>query len=839
MMMLGFHQKCYGIVDIPPGDEPWYCDWCTGGSRTTYNKGLYCCHYKNDKSARRLINEAKPNEQQFVHVQCAAWIPDVDTSQIPFITTNPKLRAAFTMCEFCGARFGYQVRCSYVEKGVMCESAFHPMCAIRYRFLAPPPTYNTKFNEVLCPKHISMAKLPVASIVVPRKRRRRESTVSKIVPPVEKEDRRQSLPIHMLIHPTVPDGQEGQAAADKNAVEQNLSPPSYRNIAPAQSDKHRKEMLLKGKAVDVPKRHRSKKFRAGRLPKALTDDASEVSSSDEYLASLMIPTYTRRGRPRVHPIVAGGRFMKARARAEAKASAAAEAEAKARDTNNIVDASDIEEDIIVNEGDLDTNEATLPSKSANKELETPHKDKQNALDELAIMADLADKIAQVDSDKSNSDTESERMIGKSNGQTDTPHPATRSKTAKSKQPVPTESPVMQVDSRLISSPSANNLHPPMPHQPEQISTRRPTIRVKPFAGSYPSVISNVRGSTYYPLSAGSRMSGGINGYAGMSTTTAEPPSTASNTARLSEEQETWIKESHSMLRKQNSILSEIQKALKDMNSQPTREARKAMSTISSLSALVNSTSAQQAPSTFAVSNGTGNNFAASRPPSPDIAKAAGNGFSTSAIPQLDSSPQLPRPALSVNQLYKKGTSVSAEGNSGSSETSGSLGSASPENPQLPKHAAGSLASLPNNIGAAETGVGLGLSTDSHTKTPLSTQTEKENGKKLAETQEELDELKNNMMYVIKRVNMAQTLLDMLTKPQKDSQAVTASAGSASTGSASAGSASDASASAADDNVNSPAFKMLVGDLKQLGALSKDNIREYMKVFVRSLEANEN
>ncbi|KAJ2520347.1 hypothetical protein H4217_002113 [Coemansia sp. RSA 1939] len=789
----------------------------------------------NDKSARRLVNEAKPNEQQFVHVQCAAWIPDVDTSQIPFITTNPKLRAAFTMCEFCGARFGYQVRCSYIENGVMCESAFHPMCAIRYKFLAPPPTYNTKFKEVLCPKHISMAKLPVASIVVPRKRRRRESTVPKIAPPVEKEDRRQSLPIHMLIHPTVLAEQEGQAAADKNAVEKNLPPPSFRNIAPAQSDKHRKDMLLKGKAFDVPKRHRFKKLRAGRLPNTLTDDASELSSGDEYLASLMVPSYTRRGRPRVHPIVAGGRFMKERARAEAKAKARAAAEAKAKKSSNIVDDSDIEEDIIVDEGDLDTNETTSRSKSANKELGSLLKDKQNALDELAIMADLADKIAQIDSAESNSDTESERMVDKSNGQKDTPRPTTRSKTAKSRQPVPTQLPAMQAGPRLVSSPSANHLHPPpMPHQPEQMSARRPTIRVRPFTGSYPSVISNVRGSAYYPLSAGSRTSGGINGYGGMSTTTAEPPSTASNTARLSEEQETWIKESHSMLRKQNSILGEIQRALKDMNSQPTRDARKAMSTISSLSALVNSTSAQQAPSAFAVSNGMGNNFATSRPPSPDIAKAAGNGFGTSVTPQLNSSPQLPRPALSVNQLYKKGTSVSAEGNSGSSETSGSLGSASPANLQLPKHAAGSLATLPNSVATAETGVGLGLSTDSHTKTPLSAQVDRGNDRKLAETQEELDELKSNMMYVIKRVNMAQTLLDMLTKPQKDSQIVTASAASASDASA-----SPAAAGAADDNVNSPAFKMLVGDLKQLGALSKDNIREYMKVFVRSLEANEN
>ncbi|KAJ2344076.1 hypothetical protein GGH91_002994, partial [Coemansia sp. RSA 2671] len=38
---LSFHQKCYGIADIPPGDEPWYCDCGRFGYQ------LHCAHVEN------------------------------------------------------------------------------------------------------------------------------------------------------------------------------------------------------------------------------------------------------------------------------------------------------------------------------------------------------------------------------------------------------------------------------------------------------------------------------------------------------------------------------------------------------------------------------------------------------------------------------------------------------------------------------------------------------------------------------------------------------------------------------------------------------------------------
>ncbi|KAJ2855706.1 hypothetical protein GGI22_004039, partial [Coemansia erecta] len=107
-----------------------------------------------------------------------------------------------------------------------------------------------------------------------------------------------------------------------------------------------------------------------------------------------------------------------------------------------------------------------------------------------------------------------------------------------------------------------------------------------------------------------------------------------------------------MLQHQNTMLSEIQRMMKEMNAHPTREAKKAMSTISSLSALVSSA---QPPSLFATTNGAGTQTVSSKAPSPDMAIIPGSSNGTPVLPQQDTSspPQFPKPALSVNQLYSK------------------------------------------------------------------------------------------------------------------------------------------------------------------------------------------
>ncbi|KAJ1878613.1 hypothetical protein LPJ57_003313 [Coemansia sp. RSA 486] len=184
---LGFHQKCYGIEKIPPGDEPWYCDWCAIGNITTYSKNLYCCHYKNDKTARTLVVNNGTAEPYFmhVHVQCAAWIPSVDTNHIPFTTSLHRLKACKNKCYFCGSRYGFQVECSHKGSSEGCTNTYHPMCAMRYRFHGPPPIYNIKYTKHLCPRHASkklgQAKRRRASDagvnVVPKRLNRRQSAL--------------------------------------------------------------------------------------------------------------------------------------------------------------------------------------------------------------------------------------------------------------------------------------------------------------------------------------------------------------------------------------------------------------------------------------------------------------------------------------------------------------------------------------------------------------------------------------------------------------------------------------------------------------------------------------
>ncbi|KAJ2801682.1 hypothetical protein H4R21_002704 [Coemansia helicoidea] len=74
---------------------------------------------------------------------------------------------------------------------------------------------------------------------------------------------------------------------------------------------------------------------------------------------------------------------------------------------------------------------------------------------------------------------------------------------------------------------------------------------------------------------------------------------------------------------------------------------------------------------------------------------------------------------------------------------------------------------------------------------------------------ELDKVKSHVMYLMKRVDMPRILLEQLTPTEEEG----------STG-------------------RGRAFTALVADLKRLGALSRNNVKDYLEVFVRSLETAE-
>ncbi|KAJ2471377.1 Protein Jade-1 [Coemansia sp. RSA 2322] len=136
---------------------------CLSGKKIDFRKKLYCCHYKSDMAARLLLVDeqksgkarSKLREQdRYIHIQCAAWNPYVDTSHLPFSTTLPKIKSDWAICHFCNARYGFQIHCAHIENGEPCNISFHPMCALRHGFLDPPPVYNAKFTTCYCPKHV-------------------------------------------------------------------------------------------------------------------------------------------------------------------------------------------------------------------------------------------------------------------------------------------------------------------------------------------------------------------------------------------------------------------------------------------------------------------------------------------------------------------------------------------------------------------------------------------------------------------------------------------------------------------------------------------------------------
>ncbi|KAJ2811537.1 hypothetical protein FBU31_007757 [Coemansia sp. 'formosensis'] len=87
---------------------------------------------------------------------------------------------------------------------------------------------------------------------------------------------------------------------------------------------------------------------------------------------------------------------------------------------------------------------------------------------------------------------------------------------------------------------------------------------------------------------------------------------------------------------------------------------------------------------------------------------------------------------------------------------------------------------------------------------------------------EMDELKENIIYLIQGINMPQILLDMMTP------------------SANPDAANDAKVQA--ENVQAEnedwkiAFKLLMSELKKMGKLTKYNVADYVGILVDSMQA---
>ncbi|KAJ2852459.1 hypothetical protein IWW36_000346 [Coemansia brasiliensis] len=723
---MGYHQRCYGIEKVPPGDEPWYCDLCEGSvSMNIYRKNLYCCHYKNERSARNLIIKDRPNEHHFIHVHCAAFMPFIDTSHIPFTTDVSKMKAEMSKCCFCSGRFGYQLHCSHKQDGAACETTFHPMCAIRFKFLAPPTVYNVKYHHFLCPEHSPAA--PDGSSAA---KKRRHAGTDEEAEQARRLTRRQSYP--------------SQAARARSS-----------NYSPATRGRPLRGKRGTGKRGRPPLRNRGV-TRAERELDIVEDNLHEDSLDDNEEEAERRPL-SRRGRGR------------GRGRVRYIESTDDNEETSDLYTNGSMSARTASSDIVVANGHVKTPH-TLRTMSPEAADDAEHRT-AHSLDNLANAA-----LGRPNDNAHGSGyNENKRVTLTFSGQPGYHHNTIGMVNDRYGSPM---SPAYLNQHRnslgYIPSGSQSTGAYGYSDQQRMPPPKRPTIRIKPFGSNNGSPVLS-RGQISHPSSANAR------NYV---------PSPTSNTgisdnvsflpasAKLSAEQDRILRESHDMLQKQADVLCTIQEAISELSAHPSRQAQNAMSTISSLSALISGNNAQ------------GNS---SNPPHSSMAYSSRPTTATTAAHSTTSPSmaQLPKPAMSISQLYHNGAGSTDRPISNESTyrypNADGMYSSKPGTTQPPPSFA-TRSAMPSLQQVAEAQSSAGRT-----------------GRGI---EAEMDELKTNMIYLLKRVNMPQILLDMLTSQSEG------------------------------NTNNSPAFTSLVSDLKRLGVLSKDNLQEYLRVFVRNLEGSE-
>ncbi|KAJ2822961.1 hypothetical protein IWW50_003991, partial [Coemansia erecta] len=669
---------------------------------------LYCCHYKNDRSARTLVIEDRPTEHHFVHVHCAAFIPFVNTDRIPFTTKVPKIKAKMTKCCFCSARFGYQVRCSHKGNGTACEASFHPMCAIRYKFMAPPTLYSTKFHHFLCPEHSPTSVFDGESLETPKRRRGVDD--AEVDEKSGKVGRRQSQTF-----------QSPRVAGSASKRRGSAQPASPANDSTQRRTPNRVGRPP-GKRGRPPLRNRGLS-RSERALDIVEDDESDLSLGEN--AAQPQPAKRARGRGRPRYI-------------------------ESTDDND--DSTDVYTNGTISmSARTDSSEVLLASGlvPARQVMKTTSPDRMTGPGEHTALNSLANAALGTPYGSYNGNRQRDKRITLTfNDQ----HASRNSSMHSAEGGHPISPAYLNQYRHSLNSASQGSIqsgyaNPPMYNYGDQTRMpppKRPSIRIKPFAntGSLPGMPqgSSPHAPVYSPRINSITPAAAAGAYDSL------PHSPVS--ARLSADQDRILRESHDMLRKQADAMKALQDAVNELSAQPVQQAQNAMSTISSLSALISGGNAQATPP-MAQRNG-----AVFRSPSTVGSSSAVSSSNLSAASLPPPSVQLPRPALSLQQLHRNG----AGGPQQSHSVQGSPNPSAPVGPNL---------------------------------------------------EAEMEELKSNMLFLLKRVNMPRILVDMMTPKGEGG-----------------------------GEGRSPAFTTLVSDLKQLGMLSKSNLQDYLRVFVRSLEGSE-
>jgi len=215
------HQQCYAVKDLPPDDQPWFCESCAVAAADSQEKGLpppagptqrtcAICEHNNEGASAAVAHlplafkraTTMPRAQAqwrasagadaswldgWAHVCCATWIDEAqfadETRLIGALVGELSEPRGKLKCELCGKK-GQAVQCRRKK----CTAAFHPVCALR-EFVGPKtwaagydpehpgaafvrvPGASRSAGDVLCGRHCGVAnrKKADAPEIVPEK----------------------------------------------------------------------------------------------------------------------------------------------------------------------------------------------------------------------------------------------------------------------------------------------------------------------------------------------------------------------------------------------------------------------------------------------------------------------------------------------------------------------------------------------------------------------------------------------------------------------------------------------------------------------------------------------
>lgn len=195
---IGVHQQCYGVAQVPPGDEEWLCWPCREHEQALAFQGMPRSQLRPPRWQRgeqpleggsnsvpcalcpvqRGAFLRTADGTQWVHVVCGRYQPELtvtprhgDPAAVAGIDSIKPDRFAHP-CEICGEQKGAVVPCSFGH----CQSYFHPLCARNAELYMPvrDGQGGRVHYRIYCGRHGSIQRAkddanPVAGLAAERK----------------------------------------------------------------------------------------------------------------------------------------------------------------------------------------------------------------------------------------------------------------------------------------------------------------------------------------------------------------------------------------------------------------------------------------------------------------------------------------------------------------------------------------------------------------------------------------------------------------------------------------------------------------------------------------------